>query len=109
MVYLSNAFSLQMQGEYQGEYSVTRSDGEEVRELVWNRVFGEFIATSCIRNTSVAAAMSQALLIDVPATDDRRDVYLHPGDTLVVGYLPEGCSYMEWYLVECHKSSGIIE
>lgn len=113
-VYLSNAFSLQMQGEYS---CITHPCTlEDARELVTNRVYSELVAKSCVGHADMAAILSAFIGVDVPV--NRISVALQPGDTLVVGQyvgprLPEGCSTLpegariRWYIVECRERRSL--
>jgi hypothetical protein len=130
MIYLSNAFSLQMQGENE---CVTRHVTLEWATMVVNSpVPGPYIdrksekdgsdsvyaltAQSCVGHADIAAVLSGLIGSTVPV--NRVSVSLQPGDTLVVGQyvgprLPEGCSalpegaHIEWYAVECKKPGDI--
>jgi hypothetical protein len=123
MVYISNAFSLQMAGEY--DCHTHRVSIEEARHLVVGLVPGHYlcrgaekdgiaavcglVAQSCVGHSDIAAVLSGLIGHTVPV--NRVSVSLLPGDTLVVGQyvgsrLPEGCSILpegariEWYVVK---------
>jgi hypothetical protein len=129
-VYLSNAFSLQMQEDND---CTTRKCGlDEVKSIIINLVPGPYIdresekdgsdavyaltAQSCVGHADVAAVLSGLVGFTVPV--NRISVALQPGDTLVVGQyvgprLPEGCSTLpngarvEWYIVSCRKAGSV--
>jgi hypothetical protein len=129
-VYLSNAFSLQMQGE--NDCYTRRVTLDEAKGVAVNLVPGPYIdresekdgsdaiysltAQSCVGHTDIAAVLSGLIGYTVPV--NRVSVSLKPGDTLVVGQyvgprLPEGCSVLpegariEWYVVECKKTGTV--
>lgn len=129
-VYLSNAFSLQMQGAY--DCSTRRCSLDEAKNLVTGLVPGQYIdresekdgsdavvaliAKSCVGHADIAAILSGLIGFEVPV--NRVSVSLKPGDKLVVGQyvgprLPEGCkeipagSRIEWYVVSCHPAGAI--
>jgi len=101
-IYISNAFSLQMQGEY--ECKTKKVSVEEAMAV------GQ-TAYSCVGHADVAAVLSGILGYTVPV--NRVNISLKPGDKLIVGQyvgprLPEGCKTLpegariEWYVVECY-------
>lgn len=133
-VYLSNAFSLQMQGG--NECSTRRVTLDEARSAVigWqqtglnrglsspgDRVYdGEayLLASSVVGHADIAEVISAQLGVEIPV--NRVSVSLRPGDTLVVGQyvgsrLPEGCrelpegARIEWYMVSCRQAGAIDE
>ena len=98
-LYLSNAFSLQMQGGYYAETSPI-SIGEVPKDAV-----------SIVGHADVAAVMSNLLGTDIPV--NRVSVSLQPGDILYVGQycgprLPEGATKLpqgakiSWYRVDLY-------
>ena len=120
-VYISNAFSLQMQGdnecvtrratlEWAKEACVTKNtpnifSGDEPESSV-------FVALSCIGHADIAAVLSELTGYTIPV--NRVSVSLQPGDKVVVGQyvgprLPEGCKTLpegariDWYIVEVLK------
>ena len=129
-VYLSNAYSLQMQGE--NDCSARRVTLDEAKNAILSLVPGPYIdresekdgsdavvaltAQSCIGHADIAAVLSGLIGFDVPV--NRVSVSLKPGDVLVVGQyvgprLPEGCKELpdgariEWYIVECKKTGTV--
>ena len=97
--YLSNAFSLQMQGNYYAETSPI-SIGDVPKDAV-----------SIVGHADVAAVMSTLLDTDIPV--NRVSVSLQPGDVLFVGQycgprLPEGATKLpdgakiSWYRVDLY-------
>jgi hypothetical protein len=105
-IYVSNAFSLQMQGDF--DASSTRISLGDARYLAG-------LATSCVGHADTAAVMSGLLGFDIPV--NRVSISLQPDDLLVVGQyigprLPEGCTSLpdgasiKWYLVKCNDSSA---
>jgi len=132
IVYLSNAFSLQMQGE--NECSTRRVTLDEAKQAILSLVPGPYIdresekdgsdavvtlaARSCVGHADVATVLSGLIGFDVPV--NRVSVSLQPGDTLVVGQyvgprLPEGCkelptgAHIEWYIVSCRRAGAIAK
>ena len=124
MVYISNAFSLQMQGKnYCSSSKITL---DEAIKLVVGLKVGTYIdresekdgsdavagltATSCVGHVDIAAVLSG--IIGCTVTVNRINVLLKPGDMLIVGQyvgprlvegatlLPEGAN-IDWYKVEC--------
>ena len=98
-IYLSNAFSLQMQGDFFAETSPI-SISEVPREF-----------KSIVGHTDVAAVLSDLLGINVPV--NRVSVSLQPGDVLFVGQycgprLQEGATRLppgakiRWYRVDVY-------
>src|SRR5690554_1076923 len=98
-VYLSNAFSLQMQGDFFAETSPI-SVGDVPKDAV-----------SIVGHADVAAVLSDLLGIDVPV--NRASISLQPGDVLFVGQycgprLPEGATKLppgakiRWYRVDLY-------
>jgi len=98
-IYLSNAFSLQMQGDFFAETSPI-----DIRDVPKNFV-------SIVGHADVAAVLSDLLGIDVPV--NRVSVSLQPGDVLFVGQycgprLPEGAKKLpegakiKWYRVDLY-------
>lgn len=135
-VYLSNAFSLQMQGG--NECSTRRVTLDEARSAVigWQqtglsrrlsdgeeRVYdgtSVLSAISVVGHADVAEIISAQLGVGVEIPVNRVSVSLRPGDTLVVGQyvgprLPEGCKELpegariEWYMVSCRQAGAIDE
>jgi len=131
-IYLSNAYSLQMQGE--NDCSTRRVTLGEAKNAILSLVPGPYIdresekdgsdavialtAQSCIGHADIAAVMSGLIGFDVPV--NRVSVSLQPGDVLVVGQyvgprLPEGCKELpdgariEWYIVSCRKAGEIVK
>jgi len=129
--YLSNAYSLQMQGE--NDCSTRRVTLDEVKNTILALVPGPYIdreserdgsdavvaliAQSCVGHADIAAVVSGLIGIDVPV--NRVSVSLQPGDVLVVGQyvgarLPEGCkalpdgAQIDWYIVSCRKAGAIV-
>ena len=132
IVYLSNAFSLQMQGK--NECSTRRVTLDEAKQAILSLVPGPYIdresekdgsdavvaltAKSCVGHADIAAMLSRLIGVDVPV--NRVSVSLQPGDTLIVGQyigprLPEGATALpegakiEWYRVSCRKAGYIAE
>jgi len=98
-IYLANAFSLQMQGNYYAE-TTPISIGEVPKDAV-----------SIVGHADVAAVMSNLLGFAVPV--NRVTVSLQPGDVLFVGQyvgprLPEGATKLpdgakiRWYRVDLY-------
>ena len=98
-IFLSNAFSLQMQGSFFAETSPI-SVGDVPRDVC-----------SIVGHADVAAVLSDLLGIDVPV--NRVTVSLQPGDVLFVGQycgprLPEGATKLpqgakiSWYRVDLY-------
>lgn len=98
-IYLSNAFSLQMQGDFFAETSPI-SISEVPKDFV-----------SIVGHADVAAVMSTLLNTDIPV--NRVSVSLQPGDILYVGQycgprLPEGATKLpqgakiRWYRVDLY-------
>lgn len=122
-VYLSNAFSLQMQGG--NECSTRRVTLDEARAAVigWQRVYdgiSVLSAESIVGHADIAEIISAQLGVGVEVPVKRVSVSLKVGDTLVVGQyvgprLPEGCKELpegariEWYMVSCRKAGEIAE
>ena len=132
MLYLSNAFSLQMQGtlvsqsrpvsldeaqslvlDVQRNKSAEDDEGEHTGGST-----SRLVATSCVGHADIAAVLGEILGCLVPA--NRVSVSLSSGDILVVGQyvgprLPEGCSVLpegakiEWYEVTLHATSREVE
>jgi len=129
-VYLSNAFSLQMQGE--NDCTTRKCSLEEAKSVIINLVSGPYIdresekdgsdavyeltAQSCVGHADVAAVLSELVGFTVPV--NRVSITLQPEDTLIVGQyigprLPEGCSVLpegariDWYLVSCRKTGAV--
>lgn len=99
-IYLSNAFSLQMQGEFFSEASPI-----SIEDVPKNFI-------SIVGHADVASVMSDLLGIDVPV--NRTTVFLLPGDVLFVGQycgprLPEGATKLpqgakiKWYRVDLYQ------
>ncbi|MBD3216542.1 MAG: DUF1874 domain-containing protein [Candidatus Lokiarchaeota archaeon] len=119
MMYIANAFSLQMQGEHSASSrKITLDDAKEAVigaiRLDHGRIGYGLRAVSCVGHKDIAAVMSDLLGYTVPSK--RISVALEPGDTVIVGQyvgprLPEGCTLLpegakiEWYEVTCHKAS----
>lgn len=130
MKYLSNAFSLQMQGE--NDCTARKCSLEEAKETVVNLAPGPYVdresekdgsdaiykltAKSCVGHADIATLLSKLIGYEVPV--NRVSVALQPGDTLVVGQyvgprLPEGCTTLPegakvaWYIVECRKKGSV--
>lgn len=100
ITYLSNAFSLQMQGEFFAETS----------PILIGDVPKDFI--SIVGHTDIAVVLSTLLDVDVPV--NRVSVSLQPGDVLFVGQycgprLPEGATKLpqgakiSWYRVDLYQ------
>src|SRR5690554_4853249 len=98
--YLSNAFSLQMQGKFFAETSPI-SIGDVPKDVI-----------SIVGHADVAAVMSTLLDTDIPV--NRVSVSLQPGDVLFVGQycgprLPEGATKLpegakiSWYRVDLYQ------
>jgi hypothetical protein len=131
MIYLSNAFSLQMQGE--NECTTHQCSLEDAKNILVNLVPGPYInrkeekngtdaiykmtAQSCVGHADVAAVLSELIEFDVPV--NRISIKLNPGDILVVGQyvgprLPEGATKLpdgariDWYIVNC-KNPQYVE
>ena len=118
-VYLSDAFSLQMQGE--NDCSARRVTLDEAKNAILSLVRGTYIdrksekdgsdaivaltAQSCVGHADIAAVLAALIGFDVPV--NRVQVSLKPGDVLVVG-LPDGAR-IEWYIVSCRKAGAIVE
>jgi hypothetical protein len=132
MIFLSNAYSLQMQGE--NDCSSRRVSLAEAKKIVLSLVPGPYIdreserdgsdavyaltAQSCVGHADIASVLSGLIGFDVPV--NRVSVSLKPGDVLVVGQyigprLPEGCKALpdgariEWYVVSCRKPGAIAK
>jgi len=119
-VYLSNTYSLQMQGE--NDCSARRVTLDEAKNAILSLVRGTYIdrksekdgsdaivaltAQSCIGHADIAAAMSGLIGFDVPV--NRVSVSLKPGDVLVVGTFGT-TSEIEWYIVSCRKAGAIVK
>lgn len=130
MIYLANAFSLQMQGE--NECTTRRITLDEARRNIIDLVPGPYIdreseksgndavvaltAKSVVGHSDIAAVLSGLIGFDVPV--NRVSISLLPGDMLVVGQyvgprLPEGCKTLpesariDWYIVSCRKAGAI--
>lgn len=132
MIYISNAFSLQMQGK--NDCSTRRVSLDEVKKTVLGLMPGPYIdreserdgsdaivgliAQSCVGHADIAAVLSELVGVEVPT--NRVSISLEPGDILVVGQymgprLPEGCKTLpadariEWYIVSCLKPGTIAK
>jgi hypothetical protein len=118
MIYVSNAFSLQMQGCNECvSHPATREEAQEAlcpiisgdmerKEKYWGRGVWVRPATSVIGHSDICAMINSQLglggRVDVEGADDaytcnRASISLKPGDTLWVGQyvgqrLPEGCT-----------------
>jgi hypothetical protein len=130
MIYISNAFSLQMQGD--NDCTTCKCSLDDVRKWTVKSVPGPYIdreserdgsdavyaltAQSCVGHADIASVLSGLIGIEVPV--NRVSVSLMPGDTLVVGQyvgprLPEGCSTLpdgariEWYVVSCRIKGSV--
>jgi len=116
-IYLSNEYSLQMQGE--NDCSARRVTLDEAKNAILSLVRGTYIdrksekdgsdaivaltAQSCVGNADIAAVMSGLIGFDVPV--NRVEVTLKPGDVLVVGQYVG--ARIEWYIVSCRKAGTI--
>jgi hypothetical protein len=130
MIYLSNAYSLQMQGG--ADSSARRVTLDEAKNAIIGLVPGPYIdresekdgsdavvaltAQSCVGHADIAACLSGLIGFDIPV--NRVSVSLKPGDVLVVGQyvgprLPEGAvvlpdgARIEWYIVSCRRAGAI--
>jgi hypothetical protein len=129
MIYLSNAFSLQMQGNHEcvteklsldeaKRQATTLHQGRLDHGLstCGDRVYCEEVclsATSCVGHADIAAVLSSQLGVPVPTA--RISIALCPADILIVGQyigprLPEGCTALpdgakiDWYSVTCQRA-----
>jgi hypothetical protein len=132
MNYISNSFSLQMQGE--NDCVTRRVTLDDAKNLLCSLVPGPYIdresekdgsdavvalvAQSCVGHADIASVLSVLIGVNVPV--NRVSVSLQPGDQLVVGQyvgprLPEGCkelpkeSRIEWYVVLCRAAGAVAE
>lgn len=104
MIYVTNAFSINMLTQSAEEISFIRTTVEMIKSILNDNIF-----ESGVGHTDTATVFSNILGVEIPA--DRSTISLRPEDTLVVGQykgprLPEGAKKLpegatiQWWIVE---------
>lgn len=104
MIYVTNAFSINMLTQSSEEISFIRTTTAMIKSILNDNIF-----ESGVGHSDTAKVFSNILGVDIPA--DRSTINLQPQDTLIVGQykgprLPEGATTLpegatiQWWIVE---------